>query len=342
MPASSPGGEAWVAVDQNGATRNTRLHVVTSLDWKNIAIGVWRQLDRARVVTNVSVFCKSYRNDLDPAILMVESVRRYNRDALPLYMVVPEEDLHLFKSRIGTSDVTWLTDDDVISANPDVDLRAFRGLPGNVSQQIVKAEFWRVNRVENSLCVDSDCRFIRDFFANDFLSPEGHPYTIMHEAKPFREFCFAHGIRETGLYFEAIAAEMRECFARHGPSYAFVPFPVIWSRKVWSALLTSLKADASTILDAVVAHPHEASWYGEALLKFRPIPLLPKEPLFKAYLYLEEYEHDRKIGMDEARLAQLYLGVVYQSNWYPRRLRWSKWSAYKVKRLLQRRTRRCI
>jgi hypothetical protein len=72
------------------------------------------------------------------------------------------------------------------------------------------------------------------------------------------------------------------------------------------------------------------------LLKYRPIPLLPREPIFKAYLYFEEYERDQRDGMTEAELARFYLGVVYQSNWYPHRLKFLKRIAYKLKRRLQR------
>ena len=287
-------------------------------------------------MSDISIFCKSYRNDLDQAAVLVESIRQFNRDSLPFFASVPKDDLALFKNKIGTNDVIWLSDEDIIGANKAIDLNVYKTLQGHISQQIVKAEFWRINPNENCVCIDSDSRFIRDFFTSDFLSPEGHPYTILHEAKPFREFCLMNGIQETGLYFEAIADEMRACFERQGPSYAFNPFPVIWSRKVWCALLHKLEAEGINILDAIVAHPHESSWYGEAQLKFRPIPLLPKEPIFKAYLYLEEYEHDRKAGIDETILARFYSGVVYQSNWYPRRLQLLRRLAYKVKRGLQR------
>lgn len=287
-------------------------------------------------MSDISIFCKSYRNDLERAVAMAESVRRFNRDSLPLYISVPRGDLDLFRSRIGTDGVNWLADEDIISANSTIDLGAYLALPGHISQQIVKAEFWRVNPCENCVCIDSDSRFIRDFFVRDFLSAEGHPYTILHEGKPFMVFCLASGVRETELYFEAMSNEMREYFGRQGPSYSYNPFPVIWSNKVWRALLPKLEEEGINMLDGIVAHPYESSWYGEALLKYRPIPLLPKEPVFKAYLYLEEYEHDRKLGVDEAMLAQFYLGVVYQSNWYPRRLQPLKRIAYKIKRRMQR------
>jgi hypothetical protein len=287
-------------------------------------------------MTDISILCKSYRNDLERAVVMVESVRRFNRDSLPLYISVPRGDLDLFKSRIGTDGINWLADEDIIGANPAIDLNTYLALPGHISQQIVKAEFWRVNPCENCVCIDSDSRFIRDFFAHDFLSAEGHPYTILHEGKPFMVFCMASGIQETELYFETMSDEMKRYFGRQGPSYSYNPFPVIWSNKVWRALLAKLEEEKINMLDAIVVHPYESSWYGEALLKYRPIPLLPKEPIFKAYLYLEEYEDDRKLGVDETMLAQFYLGVVYQSNWYPRRLQLLKRIAYKIKRRMQR------
>lgn len=286
-------------------------------------------------MSNVSILCKSYRPDLERAVVMAESVRKFNRDALPLYISVPKCDLEVFKSRIGTSDVIWISDEEIVAANPSIDMDAYLNLPGHISQQIVKAEFWRVNAKESCVCIDSDSRFIRDFFASDFLSPEGYPYTILHEGKPFLQFCLMNGIQETELYSEQMSQDMRDYFGRQGPSYNYNPFPVIWSKKVWLALDAKLKADGTNILDAIVAHPYESSWYGETLLKYQPIPLLPKEPIFKAYLYLEEYEHDKAMGMNEKILAKFYLGVVYQSNWYPHRLKILKRVAYKLKRLVK-------
>lgn len=273
---------------------------------------------------------------MERAVVMANSVRKFNRDGLPLYISVPKEDLEQFKSRVGTNDVIWLSDEEIIASNPQIDMDDYLSLPGHISQQIVKAEFWRVNPNENCVCIDSDSRFISDFFTSDFLSSEGYPYTILHEGKSFLQFCMTNGIQETDMYFEQMSQDMKDYFGRQGPSYSYNPFPVIWSRKVWLALDARLKEDGINILDAIVDHPYESSWYGEALLKYKSIPLLPKEPIFKAYLYLEEYEHDKSMGMNEGILAKYYLGVVYQSNWYPHRLKFFKRVAYKLKRFIKR------
>lgn len=285
---------------------------------------------------DISIFCKSYRDDLERAVSLVETVRKFDRDSLALYISVPKTDLASFKARIGMAGVNWLSDEDVIAANPAIDPGAYSRLPGQLCQQIVKAEFWRVNPAENYLCVDSDSRFIREFCAADFLSPDGAPYTVLHEGKAILESFLLNGIDEALRAFEAAARQMQEKFSRTGPLYNFGPFPVVWSAKVWRALLSRFEAEGTTILDAIVAHPHESSWYGEALLKYKPIELLPRDPIFKAYLYIEDFDRDRSAGIDEKALARFYLGVVYQSNWYPKRLQPLKRFAYKVKRKIRR------
>ena len=105
----------------------------------------------------------------------------------------------------------------------------------------------------------------------------------------------------------------------------------------WKTLAENfLSVKGWSMFDAIQFHPHEATWYGEALLNYGAIPVHPREPLFKAYLYLEEYEADRQIGITTEILARDYLGVVYQSNWYPKRLGMGKNLAYKAKKMIRK------
>lgn len=282
-----------------------------------------------------TLFCKSYLPDLPRLEKLVETFRRFNADALELYVSVPEAELKQFRDSIG-SDVVWVTDEQILASNPALSLDAYNRLPGQISQQIIKAEFWRINPAENYLCLDSDMRFIRNFDVSDFVNISGAPYTIIHEGKSLLEYWAAHRFYRQFSCYSTTSRAMQNRFGRIGPLYNFGPFPVIWSRHVWQDLANELDAQESNILLAIASHPHEASWYGEALLKHRSIPLLPKEPLFKAYLFLEDYEQDRRMGMDESKLADFYIGVVYQSNWYPARLKFAKRISYKIKRLLER------
>ncbi len=285
----------------------------------------------------ISIFCKSFRRDVGRAAELAESVRRFNNDALPFYISVPENDIALFKDQIGTGDIEWLRDEDIIESNRNVSHDAYASLPGQLSQQIVKAEFWRVNPLSACLCVDSDSVFIKEFRMSDFLASDTVPYTVMHEDKSFSTFCLANGLESYIETFEVLKGKFRDIFDREGPSYSFLPFPVAWHCQVWKDLERNyLIPEGMNILDAMKLLSSEAFWYGEALLRYRSIDIVPREPFFKAYLYLEEYEHDKKAGITREILSKLYYGVVYQSNWHPKRLRLIKNYAYHFKKTLKR------
>jgi hypothetical protein len=180
----------------------------------------------------------------------------------------------------------------------------------------VKAEFWRAGIADTYVCLDSDSYFLRAFGEDDFVSPEGAPYTVMHEAKELLQFAEISGMRKVVRNRERECAEIKELFGRQGRCWDFGPTPVVWSGRVWNDLDERfLKPKALTIIDAIKAHPGELRWYGEALLAFQSIPILPVEPLFRCYHYEEQYYFLKRHGETEAVVARNYLGVVMQSNW---------------------------
>jgi hypothetical protein len=69
------------------------------------------------------------------------------------------------------------------------------------------------------------------------------------------------------------------------------------------------------LIDAINAHPGELRWYGEALLEYRSIPIMPIEPLFRVYHYEEQYYFWKKAGETDEIISRNYLGVCRQSNW---------------------------
>ena len=288
-------------------------------------------------MSGISIFCKSYRDDLERAAALVKSVRQFNLDSLPFYISVPKDDLELFQNKMKNEDVSLLCDEEIICCNPAIDINIYKSLPGHLSQQIVKSEFWRINPEENYICVDSDSRFIRNFCLSDFISPDGFPYTVMHEDKNYSHFCLTHNFESANEDFAILKANFMNYFGRKGIDYNFGPFPVIWNARVWRDLaMYMFPPNKMSILDAICQLPSEGFWYGEALLKYQSVPVIPRSPLFKAYLYFEEYEDDIRVGSNEAVLAKNYLGVVYQSSWYPKRLRLLNKIAYKIKMRLRK------
>lgn len=262
------------------------------------------------------LYCKSYHRDVLRAARLAESVRQHNTSHLPFYLSCPAADLALFKTTIGDEGVIFLTDEEIIAANKSLDQKALGELPGGLSQQIVKSEFWRLGLCENYLCLDSDSYFIRDFSQNDFLAPDGTPYTVMNESLELRLFGAIHHHEKIARNIDADCTAIMGIMERTGRHYDFGPLPVVWSRKVWSDLAEKfLEPQNMHFMDAIKLFPSEMRWYGEALLKYRSIELLPVETLFRCYHYEDQYHAAKKAGETDETLKLAYLGVCVQSNW---------------------------
>jgi len=265
---------------------------------------------------DIVLYCKSYHRDVLRAKRLAESIQRFNKDDLLFYLSCPAADMQLFRDIIGIEGVIFLTDEEIVATNPSIKQEDFAVLSGGLSQQIVKSEFWRLGLCENYLCIDSDAYFIRPFSKNDFLAPVGHPYTVMNESLELRLFGTLHNHGKIARNRDAECKAIMEIFGRTGRQYDFGPLPVVWSRRVWVDLAEQFLAPRNmNFMDAIKLFPSEMRWYGEALLKFRSIELLPVETLFRCYHYQEQYNDAKKAGETEVALSQIYLGVCRQSNW---------------------------
>ena len=265
---------------------------------------------------DIVLYCKSYRRDVMRAKRLAESVRHFNSGDLLFYLSCPSADLPLFKDIIGSEGVTFLTDEEIVASNSSIKLQDLIMLPGGLSQQIVKSEFWRLGLCENYLCIDSDAYFIRHFNKGDFLTPGGHPYTVINESLDLRLFGALHQHSKIARNRDAECKAIMEIFGRTGRQYDFGPLPVVWSRRVWADLAEKhLEPRSMNFLDAIKFFPSEMRWYGEALLKFKSIELWPVETLFRCYHYEQQFCDAKQSGETDETLSQIYLGVCSQSNW---------------------------
>jgi hypothetical protein len=265
---------------------------------------------------DIVLYCKSYHRDVQRAKRLSESVRRFNSGNLPFYLSCPSADLPLFRNIIGSEGVTFLTDEEIVAENSSINQQALIALPGGLSQQIVKSEFWRLGICENYVCIDSDAYFIRDFNKGDFLAPGGDPYTVMNESLELRLFGALHQHAKIARNRDVECKAIMEIFGRTGRHYDFGPLPVVWSRRVWADLAEKfLEPRDMNFLDAIKLFSSEMRWYGEALLKFKSVELWPVETLFRCYHYEEQFRVAKKSGETDEALSQIYLGVCSQSNW---------------------------
>ncbi len=117
----------------------------------------------------IALFCKSYSKDLLRAKRMAQSVQRFNRDAIPLYISVPSQELDLFRDHFDGLSCHFLTDEAIIEHC----IKAYglfpRLFPKYLMQQLVKLEFWRLKKCAHYLWIDSDAYFFKAVLCKRFF-----------------------------------------------------------------------------------------------------------------------------------------------------------------------------
>lgn len=261
---------------------------------------------------SIVLYCKSYRGDLDRVTVLAESIVKFNKDNIPFYVSVPEQDVNVFKERLLESAII-IPDQEIFSDNLHEQ--------GWMTQQIVKSSFWKLDLCHNYLMIDSDSYFIKPFYIKDFIvdGTENTPYTVMHEQKDL--FSWSSNKKEVLGFdpmdgFKDCREAIMSLFDRKGRLYDFGPSPCIWSSKVWKALeekyLEPNKLTLATVLRNIRS---EFTWYGESLLADKTIPIFPVEPLFKVFHYKQQYIDSNNSGYKESDYSKVYMGIVMQSNW---------------------------
>jgi len=139
---------------------------------------------------------------------------------------------------------------------------------------------------------------------------------MLDEAHDLLEGAMRRGRQRVVSSFISEAAQVQTLFQRVGRRYSFGPFPLVWHRAVWESLDTQfLQPKSMSFADAIALAPIESRWYGEALLAYQAVPLMPCQALFKVYHYAWQFDQEQRAGIGLAQLADLYCGVIYQSAW---------------------------
>ncbi len=261
------------------------------------------------------LYCKSYSRDLNRCLRLIQSIEKYNVEKIDFYLSIPSKDFSLFKDNFSLFNVKFIRDEEIISSNSKLKINEINKLPGEISQQIIKSEFWRLGISTNYVCLDSDNEFIKNFKKSDFICDDGIPYTVIGEGKEYLTYFSSRRIDKVQGYLNKEAKHVQDFIGRRGKVYDFGIPPLVWSRQVWESLDQFLSEKDMNFADAVIQYPYELRLYGEALLKFNAIPLRPSEPFFRTYLHEIQYYADEKRGITLDSIRKNYLGIVKQSNW---------------------------
>lgn len=262
-------------------------------------------------MTPFAILIKSYRQDRDYAVRLLNSIRRFNVESIPVYLIVPPEDVADFQT-LAADAATVLSESELSEHLVHESVAGFS--TGYINQEIVKLSFWELGLAENYLCMDSDAEFIRSFSESDFMADATTPFTFLTEDAELRV--------EPGYFadtWQTRAASLEKIRAEIG--YEGLWPLTVHGHAVFSA--TALRSFRDEFLrprdwgyaDALAISPYEPSWYNAWVLHAQPIDVIRREPIVKTFHTPTQHLEYVMRGVSEEDVARGFVAVVVNSNY---------------------------
>jgi len=261
-------------------------------------------------MASFGILVKSFRDDASAANRLFESLRRFNAEHLPVWVVVPDADVVMFTDMSqGVGEVIpESTFQAHLVSEPVAGVR-----PGYINQEIIKLAFWETGLADNYLPVDSDAVFLRSFGTADFMYSDDVPYTVLLEDRELqvdpdyyamhwqgREPILRHIQQQVGL-------EDTRLLTCHG--HQVLSSTVL--RALWEDFLKPRGWSYARMLEE---GPYEFSWYNFWLQKTKVIPIELREPYFKVIHSAKQHADMLIEGVTLNDVARGYLGIIVNSN----------------------------
>ena len=256
------------------------------------------------------ILVKSYRGDLDAARRLLKSISIHNVEHVPVWVVVPEEDVEAFREPAeGVGQI--ISESEFAEYLVSKEVAGIR--PGYINQEIIKLAFWELGLVANYLPVDSDAVFLRPFRVSDFMFTPDIPYTVLVEDRDLQtdpDYFATHWQgREQVLrdIQRQVGLEDDRLLTCHGHQ-------VLSGTALRSLRDNFLAARNWTYADMLAHGPYEFSWYNFWLQKAQPIPIEIREPYFKVIHGALQHQEMVIRGIGLRDVARGYLGIIVNSN----------------------------
>lgn len=263
-------------------------------------------------INNLVLFCKTYNGDFERFKILKESIDKFNQDNIPFYVVCPKKDIELFlsiKNNNEKYDYVVVSDEKILSMDTDHEQNWY-------TQQIIKFNFYKLNVCEHYLILDSDCYFIKNFYIKDFLLNNKIPYMTFTEPSKGHDSWFTQvmGYFKDGEE-EKINIKAKEFIGREGKRFA-LQLPCIFSKAVLEDMEENfLKKKNLTYNDLIKIHPFEFEWYGDYLIKYKPIQYEVCSPFFVSFYSHTFYQICRYLGFTEEIFAKYWFGLIMHEGW---------------------------
>lgn len=261
-------------------------------------------MDYLEELDDIILFCKTYSGDKDLFDTLINSIRKYNIDNIPLQVSVPDRDYNTFKGQYPNVD--FVTDESIVGGTM---------VESWVKQQYVKMAYYKKRTAKYYVILDSDFEFIDKFKKSNFIMEDGTPKFVMHGNHDLFEWYRSSGKKH--LSFDPRGSHFGENDKIHkelqfGGEILHYSAPFMFSHEVMRFLDYNLG-----IQHMMDKSPNELMWHGAGLRKYAELnedfKYLSMDSMFKIYHYKEQYEE--QYSGDDAIRHMGYKGKVIQSNW---------------------------
>ena len=257
---------------------------------------------------NFGIMLKSYGPDLQYAQRFLESFLAYATEPIPLFVVVPDQDIPAF-TEVFASHATVLPES--LWADQLVDYPIHGNHPGYINQEIIKLAFGEKKYLANYLCADSEAVFIRPFTSADFMVDATTPFTFLTED---------HELQVDPIYFHRYGRARSQSLERLRDHLDLPPTPfatchnmAVFSSTVIKSLVKYMKEQGLSYADLMEISPYEFSWYNFWLERELPIQRVVREPIFEMIHMSHQHLGYALKGIDLENLSRGYVGVVVNS-----------------------------
>jgi len=258
---------------------------------------------------NFGIMLKSYGPDLHYAQRFLESFLAYATEPIPLFVVVPEQDIPAF-SEVFASHATVLSES--LWSDQLVDYPINGNDPWGINQKIIKLAFAESGYLRNYLCADSEAVFIRPFSSRDFIDPAGVPYSFITED---------HELHVDPAYFDAYGTGREQSLVqiREFLELPTTPIATCHNMAVFSSeqvidLEKYLFDRGLNWAGALEISPYEFGWYNFWVEKVQGSARKVREPIVLMLQQPHQHLEYSLKGITEKDLARGYVAVLMNSS----------------------------
>ena len=254
------------------------------------------------------ILLKSYGPDLPYAERFMASYSKYVQGDIPVYAVVPDEDVPDFTAMMARRGEVL---PESLWSEHLVNHPIHGNSPGYINQEIIKLTFYEQGLLENYLCADSEAVFLRPFSRDDFMADSHTPYWFVTEdaeltVDPQYEALYGASRRQS-------LRTLRRFLDLPEWPFASCHNMAVFSSSVLLSLVTFMRGRGLSYADAMEISPYEFSWYNFWLERDQAIEVTRRDPIF-LMLHLEHQHLELALKqVTEADLARGYVGVLINS-----------------------------